>query len=325
MLDSVAAFMSGIIDYAGLFPPAKLDLDTAIRNFARFRQDENAHMVARFVIPAVRLPELERYHEELFAEGAEPFQFSVLTRSGGHRDAFLEGVEADLEEIRTFRERHGERVAIDAMEIRLSPDLAEQASEPELRGALDAVADRVERVVPGGAQLFFEAGLPESWPGRTSLVVDAIAAHNATRLLRRRAGLKLRCGGLEPSAFPSLHRVAITLSSTLLARVPFKATAGLHHPVRHHNDSVRTKMHGFFNVFGAGILLHAGVISPLQIEEVLRDENAESFRFDEEGFAWKDKRVGLMPIARARKNALLSFGSCSVEEPREDLQQLGLL
>ena len=325
MLDSVAAFMSGIIDYAGLFPPAKLDLDTAIRNFVRYRQGESAHMVARFVIPAVRLPELERYHDELFSQGDEPYQFSVLTRSGGHRDAFIEGVEADLEEIRTFRERHGERVVVDAMEIRLSPDLAEQVPEAELRGGLDEVADRVERVVPGGAQLFFEAGLPESWPGRTSLVVDAIAAHNATRLGRRRAGLKLRCGGLEPSAFPSLHRVAITLSACVLARVPFKATAGLHHPLRHHNDSVRTKMHGFLNVFGAGMLMHAGVISSLQLEEVLADESPESFRFEHDGFAWKDKRVGLMPMTRARKNALLSFGSCSVDEPREDLQQLGLL
>ena len=179
MLDSVAAFMSGIIDYAGLFPPARLDLDTAIRNYARYRTDEHAHMVARFVIPAVRLPELERFHDEIFCRSEAPFEFSVLTRSGGHRDAFVEGVEADLEEIRTFRERHGERIRVDALELRLSPDLAEQATEPELRESLDAVGDRVERSIPGGAQLFFEAGLPESWPGRTALVVDAIAAKHA--------------------------------------------------------------------------------------------------------------------------------------------------
>ena len=35
ILPSVRAFLAGIIDYAGLFPPAKLPLEKAIRNSVR--------------------------------------------------------------------------------------------------------------------------------------------------------------------------------------------------------------------------------------------------------------------------------------------------
>ena len=41
------ALVSSIIDYAGLFPPARLPLDTAIGNYARYRTEPEAWMLAR--------------------------------------------------------------------------------------------------------------------------------------------------------------------------------------------------------------------------------------------------------------------------------------
>jgi hypothetical protein len=52
------AFMSELIDYAGLFPPARLDLDTAIRKYARYRDQDEAWMLGRFIIPAGQLAQL---------------------------------------------------------------------------------------------------------------------------------------------------------------------------------------------------------------------------------------------------------------------------
>ena len=54
---SLRALLSGVVDYAGLFPPAGLPLDQAIRNYARYRQGSDAWMLGRFVIPAARLAE----------------------------------------------------------------------------------------------------------------------------------------------------------------------------------------------------------------------------------------------------------------------------
>jgi hypothetical protein len=103
-----------------------------------------------------------------------------------------------------------------------------------------------------------------------------------------------------------------------------KCTAGLHHPVRHFNEGVQTKMHGFLNVFGAGVLAVANDLSVEQIETILEDENPASFIFDEAGFAWKDLRIDNPEIKLARQQ-VVSFGSCSFNEPREDLRSMGLL
>jgi hypothetical protein len=43
--------LTGLIDYAGLFPPAKLSLDQAIRNYAAYRQCPERWMLGKFVIP----------------------------------------------------------------------------------------------------------------------------------------------------------------------------------------------------------------------------------------------------------------------------------
>ena len=52
--------LRGLIDYAGLFPPASLDMADAVRNYAAYREGEHAWALGRFVVPAARLEEFER-------------------------------------------------------------------------------------------------------------------------------------------------------------------------------------------------------------------------------------------------------------------------
>jgi hypothetical protein len=125
-------------------------------------------------------------------------------------------------------------------------------------------------------------------------------------------------------AFPSIEQVAWAIASVRDAGVPLKCTAGLHHPIRHYNESVQTKMHGFLNVFGAGVLAEAKDLSQAQIQPILEDENPKNFTFDENDFAWKDLRVATSELAKSRL-FVTSFGSCSFDEPREDLRKLGIL
>ncbi|MFM8426554.1 MAG: hypothetical protein ACKOBL_15410, partial [Chloroflexota bacterium] len=108
------------------------------------------------------------------------------------------------------------------------------------------------------------------------------------------------------------------------AGVPLKCTAGLHHPVRHFNASVQTKMHGFLNVFGAGVLASVHGLSQPEVQAILEDEIAGNFVFDETGFGWNGLRVATSEIQRARLFTT-SFGSCSFDEPKEDLQAIKLL
>lgn len=135
---------------------------------------------------------------------------------------------------------------------------------------------------------------------------------------------KIRTGGTTADAFPAVETVAAFIRGCADLDLPFKATAGLHHPIRctrpltYEPDAEHGVMHGFLNVFLAAAL-------PDYAEHILREENARAFAFDDGGFWWRDLRVATDEIARVRQELFISFGSCSFEEPIADLKELGWL
>ena len=134
----------------------------------------------------------------------------------------------------------------------------------------------------------------------------------------------MRTGGTTAAAFPTTAQVAEILVAGASQDVPMKFTAGLHHPVRQFHASVDTKMHGFLNVLGAGILTREEDWDVPQTATMLADEDATAFRFDDESFAWRDWRIASEDIA-AQRVFITSFGSCSFDEPRDDLRAIHLL
>ncbi len=285
ILPSVRAFLAGIVDYAGLFPPARLPLDRAIANYADYRAGRDAWMLGRFVIPAARLGELDA-HMSLFSPRS-PLLVSAL--GGG------DGLTADLEAIAAFRERHGAAVIVDVYETKLPPD-----------GATDGLEQ------PSRLSVFYE-------------IPPAEAASRVETLRGGTAGVKLRCGGLEASAFPDPSQVALVITACRDNGLSLKFTAGLHHPIRHFDRDVSAKTHGFLNVFGAGVLAHALRLDEGQVRESIEDEDASHFGFDELGFGWKQYHALTDEIIAARREFVVSFGSCSFDEPRADLRAMGIL
>jgi hypothetical protein len=137
-------------------------------------------------------------------------------------------------------------------------------------------------------------------------------------------GYKLRTGGVTEDAFPTSQQIARALVAAARHHVPIKFTAGLHHPIRQFRDEVKTKMHGFLNVFGAGVLATEHDWDEKQTTTMLEDENAGSFSFKSDSFAWREWKIGAESIKGHRK-LVISFGSCSFDEPREDLRELKFL
>ena len=82
-------------------------------------------------------------------------------------------------------------------------------------------------------------------------------------------------------------------------------------------------MHGFLNVLGAGVLAAEHRWSETQTQEMLAEEEAASFVFEEESFRWRDWKISTAQTV-ARRRLVTSLGSCSFDEPREDLRALGL-
>jgi hypothetical protein len=297
--------MSQILDYAGMYPPASLPLEEAFKNFIAYQTDPHKWMLSRFVVPARRLNELPDFDEKI--------SFTTLGRGGKDMEELLANINLDIADIRAFGDIHP-NANVDMYEVALPvSSLTDKFSANEI------VTRAAEALNKNGITVFFESPFGEGWDGRTEKLLRALR-----KVKDKHVGFKLRTGGVTAEAFPSPEQVAQAIIQTREAGVPIKCTAGLHHPIRHFNSSVNTKMHGFLNVFGAGVLAFANGISQAETQSILEDEQAKNFIFHEDGFAWKNLRVASSEIQKARLFAT-SFGSCSFDEPKEDLHQMNLL
>jgi hypothetical protein len=145
----------------------------------------------------------------------------------------------------------------------------------------------------------------------------------------QRAGsfAKMRTGGVTPEAIPTVDAVAAFVLACAERRLAFKATAGLHHPVRapqpltYDANPPRAVMHGFLNVFLAAAFAWRG---ERDIVPILAETDPAAFRFDDRAH-WRDRSLSAEQVREARASFVHSFGSCSFEEPVRDLQALGLL
>jgi hypothetical protein len=179
---------------------------------------------------------------------------------------------------------------------------------PPLSRQVEVIEARLERadVVQGvRARVFLE--IP---PGEDA-ALDAVA--------ERGAGAKVRCGGATPEMFPSPAALAHFICGCRDRGLAFKATAGLHHPVR---DGVA---HGFLNLLGATLLAHADGADPDPVADVLALEDASAFSVTDEAFTVAGRAYGEEAVIAARERLFTGYGSCSFSEPVEDLRGLGIL
>lgn len=286
---ALCALLAGTIDYAGLFPPAALPLETTVRNYLRYRTEPDSWMLGRLIVPTAKFNELAA----LLPTDGPPVALSALGRGGPDAGGFATGYEADLQAIHAFVARHESRVEISVLETKPPTSAPVPSSESP------------------GVSPFFEVTLGDTWRDNLAFI-EAVSPR----------GVKLRCGGLEASAFPSIEQVSGVLQRAASAGARIKFTAGLHHPVRRFDRSVDTKMHGFLNVYAAGLLAARGE-SESALIEVLGEEDPAAFSAGDV-FRCRDHVFTIDEIVRARKQ-LTSFGSCSFDEPRDDLRAMGLL
>jgi hypothetical protein len=286
----IRTLLKSLIDYAGLFPPAGLDMEEAVRNYADYRKGDHAWALGKFVLPVARLAEFESKAAPLLSP-ADPWPLSVL---GGSDLA------ADRKAIAAFRgRRHDAR--IDSLEIK-------SASVDEIQRASAAIGDDVPT--------FYEIPIDED----PRFLLDAI--HD------EKGFAKVRTGGTKPGVVPSSNDLARFLDLAQ-ARVAFKATAGLHHalrgmrPLTYETGCETDLMHGFLNV------LVAAYAAPLEMSpmlpSILEERDIRGFVFSEAGVSWHGREISSGETGFARGEFFLSFGSCSFEEPIAELKALKLL
>jgi hypothetical protein len=266
-------------------------------------------MLGRFIIPAGKLADLPTLSGN--------WHFSILGRSGSNAAEFAQGLEEDLSCLTAFRKT--QTASADVFEVRLPTTILTSFNDQlELLNITSHKLTDQNKLTA-----YYEITMDEAWRENMQTAIHAISQHN--QQTGHRNGFKLRCGGVVASAFPSAEQIAHALILCREHNVPIKATAGLHHPIRHYNESVLTKMHGFINVFGAGLLAHAHTLTLEQTATIINDEDPSHFTFAESSFSWKDLSVNSAQIRSTRGSALISYGSCSFDEPRDDMKKLGWL
>lgn len=293
--------LRGLVDYAGLFPPARLDIQHATDEYRSARAGAHAWMLGRFIVPL-----------NVLAANTDMLRdvpLSVIVEGGTDRSSWDQGLANACTAVAHLR---SQGALIELLEVPLPAAFAQANTALEalrtLRTTLQesAVADLpvyVELPRAGGWKNLLEIALPEM----TQLGLRA----------------KLRCGGVTVEAFPSVDDVATFVATACGAHVPFKATAGLHHPIRHVDAATGFPMHGFLNLLAGAAL--AASLDPATLREVVAEEDASAFSLSDAGLRWRDRTVDEGAVAAMRRDRFVSYGSCSFDEPVDDLTALGML
>lgn len=295
---ALRVLLRGVVDYAGLFPPASLDMASAAGEYAMHRASPDAWMLGRFVLPAARLSELEQAARPVMP--TEAWQSWALS-------ALLSGdVEEDVERAEQFNDRHRDArqgaVLVDTVELKVS-------SPHEVAHAGELLDRRFDT--------YMEVPVGED----PAAILEEIA--------KTHAKAKIRTGGTTPDAFPTSAQVVRFIARCLGHGVAFKATAGLHHPWRNEYrltyaaDAPRATMFGFLNVLLATAALASGA-DQKAATKLLELRDAGPLDLSSGAICLAGLELSVADVARAR-DSMASFGSCSFREPMDDLRALHLL
>lgn len=295
---SIRLLLSRVIDYAGLFPPASLDMGAAVQEYAEHGAGASAWALGRFVLPSARLDEFEREAAPVLPqESGRSWALSALLSSD---------IEEDLQRIMGFNERHRDvrrgAVLVDTVELKT----------------------HTPREVAHAAEL-----LDRNFSSYMEVPVIEDPAEIIAAIATTHARAKIRTGGVTADAFPSSAQVVRFVARCIAHDVAFKATAGLHHPWRaeyrltYAPDAPLGTMYGFLNMLLATAALHAG-LGERAAAELLEERDAATVEFDATGARWRGRLVPVDALRLAR-DSMVAFGSCSFREPIDDLRAMALL
>lgn len=294
--------LESVVDYAGTFPPAGERLDAAMSAYATYQGQPYNWLLGRYVLAAADLPvfikELLPKVRLTMGLGQKPpvWPLSLVLREpiGDLSSSLLRSLH--------FYQANS-YLSIAALEI-----------SPQPRDELEKIVRAITAQVPQSVETFFEIPLERTEQTSYEEILTLLHAH--------RAMPKVRTGGLRVEAFPSAIQLARFIAACGRSQMPFKATAGLHHPLYTQQrlpDGTWVAMHGFLNVAIATGLTHYAQLTAFEITHLLQVTSLEDFMpwFDDvlPAELWND-------LCQLRKQFFRSFGSCSFQEPLEGLIQL---
>ena len=323
---ALSVFLDSLIDYAGLFPPAKLPMVEAVRNHASYLRSARAPFLGRFIVPSARLAEFETAYSQLADDEKSGWRLSLLALPGDWPGQTPGGQLSRSEDCVTdpgqTAASNGKSATVPALAPAAATLLAFNQRHPgaridavEAKASLPAEVAAISAAFPASLEMWIE--IPST--ADPAPLIESIKAAGR--------GAKIRTGGVTLDAFPPAADIARFLAGCHGAGVVCKATAGLHHPLRaeyrltDESDSPSGPMFGFLNVFLAATLIHTGGTAA-EVTALLVDGQAENFSCAPDALGWRRHRFSADQLSSSRRALCRSFGSCSFTEPLDGLQKL---
>ena len=274
----VPPLLTRLVDDAALFMLPSVSMADAVRKHLAARGKAYAGMVGCLLCPTSRLGELVTQLRKRPPE--RPVALSLVANTG------LGGLPKAI----SFALDNGQLVDVRMIEVAAPSDV----DSNWLVALTEFVPDDVVRVVEP------RRGRPD-W-------LDGVR-----RVAEAGCWPKLRCGGKSTESFPSVDEVAEFLAIATSTGRSFKATGGLHHPVRQHDDATGLTHHGLLNM----LVGTACAVSGTSVHEALHctDEQALAAEVG----TWSDDQV------RAVREVFACYESASRRAPVAELIRLGLL
>jgi hypothetical protein len=271
----------------------------AVASYAKYLTSPDSDFLGRFIVPAARLDEFAAAAESDLPRGdaSTGWQLSVL--AGHDAEAAREGI-----------------LEFNASHARNSPRGHATCDTVEAVTQNPAEVDHIVDCFRDSFRLFIEVPIDSA---RTTIPLIAEAG----------IGAKIRTGGVTRGAFPKPEDVGAFMSECHRAGVAFKATAGLHHPLRaefpltYEADAERAPMFGYLNLFIAAATIITG--DGDSVVEALTESDPRSIAVDDSHLKWRSHRFSRDDLREVRERFFLSFGSCSFEEPIGEARAMGLL
>lgn len=310
--------VEGLFDYAGLFPPTALEFDEALRTSAASAEKLKRPGIigADFVLGFDLLKDLtsDRLREQGFPK-AKTVRLAVLGPSINNPEPVEHA--RQIKSIQEFNEAHtGETVRqrIVSYEVKLN------INDFEHRENARVAVDRVRRELgTQSIRLYLEPDWDENaWESNWQWFWETLDALNASP---EHPSVCPKVRGVGPTAI-TLERLARIIPCVNQRSLPFKATAGLHHPLIE-SDRYKNTL-GFIGL--AAALRLQRKLGPEKFPEAamlacLQETDPGSFSF-EEGLKWKDSSMTLEELRDAVLSQPFGIGSCSLSEPDADLTRL---
>jgi len=294
---ALSQLLDGMIDYAGLFPPAQHSLEVAVDEFSSIPEDR-AWMVDLFVCASNKLTELDTLLRKGSSKGTLPG--SIIGNPLDQPDKALSSIERDMQRMEACT--HVEPVAYEIRIAMTQPDAINRAVRSIQKSG---VADLVEDV-------YIEFG----WGSHLDESLHNLAAVNPD------FGAKARTGGITADLFPSVEELALFIHTVVSIEIPFKFTAGLHEPLRYHDKELDVWRHGFLNTCLAGAFAMSEDLSVSEIEEILMITEGSAIKVSDDNIQVAGHTLTMDHIA-LYQDWFGGFGSCSVQEPVDGLKTLG--